>query len=157
MLTGLMQTCLPLLTDVSIIETSCPYFEHLVRKIKCYPLQYVIQDSICLSLGENFDSMTAAQCLLITLTAMFWAELGTSTYFANLYEVLASKGFHFVSSKSVCGRFTLCVAIAGFLPFLNHRTDVTTVQSWKCFKTISIVLWSVNRLKETDLWPNHTF
>jgi hypothetical protein len=39
----LVQTCLPLLTDVSIIETSCPYFEHLIRKIKCYPLQYVIQ------------------------------------------------------------------------------------------------------------------
>jgi hypothetical protein len=78
-------------------------------------------------------------------------------YFANLFEVLASKGFHFVSSKCVFGRFAFCVAIAGFPPFLNHRTDVTTVQSRKCFKTISIVLWSVNRLKETDLWPNHIF
>jgi hypothetical protein len=139
------QTCLPLLTDVSItciIETSCPYFEHFVRKIKCYPLQYKLCNtgSISLSLAENFDSMTAAQCKLITLTAKFWAVLGTSINIANFFWVLASEGFHIVSSECVCGRFAFCVANAGFPPFFkNHLTDITTVQSWKCFKTIAIV------------------
>jgi hypothetical protein len=77
--------------------------------------------------------------------------LGSSIYFANLFEVLASKGFHIVSSECFCGRFALCVAKAGFPPFLNYHTDVTTVRSWKYFKTISIVYGSVKRLKETDL------
>jgi hypothetical protein len=87
---------------------------------------------------ESFDSMTATQCL-IALMAKFLAVLGTSIYFANLFEVLASKGFHIVFSEYFSGRFALCVTKVGFLPFLNHRTDVTTVRSWKCFKTISIV------------------
>jgi hypothetical protein len=36
-----VQTCLFLLSDDRKIEASCPYFEHLVRKIKIYHLQYL--------------------------------------------------------------------------------------------------------------------
>ena len=47
------QTCLSPLTDVLKIEASCQFFEHLVHKIKIYPLQYLRRIIIIEWLGSS--------------------------------------------------------------------------------------------------------